>query len=68
MKKYSYWIDTVKINYKISSEIPKNIDVLIVGSGYTGLNTAIEIAKNDRSVCVIDKGQFGEGCSTKNGG
>ena len=68
MKKYSYWLDTVKNNCKYSTEIPKKVDALIIGFGYTGLNAAIEVAKNGRSVCVIDKGGFGDGCSTKNGG
>ena len=68
MKKYSYWLDTVKNNCEYSTEIPKKVDTLIIGFGYTGLNAAIEVAKNGRSVCVTDKGGFGDGCSTKNGG
>ena len=68
MKKYSYWLDTVKNNYENSTEIPKKVDTLIIGFGYTGLNAAIEVAKNGRSVCVSDKGGFGDGGSPKNGG
>ena len=68
MKEYSYWLDTINKDFLIENDLPKKTDVLIVGFGYTGLNAAIEIAKNGRSVCVIDKNDFGCGCSSKNGG
>jgi len=68
MKNYSYWLDTIDYDLPKLSELPKNSDVLIIGFGYTGLNAAIQIAKEGRSVCVIDKNDFGEGCSSKNGG
>ena len=68
MKEYSYWLDTINKDFLKENDLPKKIDVLIVGFGYTGLNAAIEIAKNGRSVCVIDKNDFGNGCSSKNGG
>jgi glycine/D-amino acid oxidase-like deaminating enzyme len=68
MKEYSYWLDTINKDFLKENDLPKKTDVLIVGFGYTGLNAAIEIAKNGRSVCVIDKNDFGCGCSSKNGG
>ena len=68
MKNYSYWLDTINYDFLKSSEIPNNLDVLIVGFGYTGLNAAIQISKEGRSVCVIDKNDLGDGCSSKNGG
>ena len=68
MKEYSYWLDTINKHFLIENDLPKKADVLIVGFGYTGLNAAIEIAKNGRKVCVIDKNDFGCGCSSKNGG
>ena len=46
----------------------KQIDVLVVGSGYTGLNTAIQTARAGRSTLVIDAADIGHGCSTRNGG
>ena len=61
MKNYSYWLDTINYDFLKSSELPNNLDVLIVGFGYTGLNAAIQIAKEGRSVCVIDKNDFGDG-------
>jgi glycine/D-amino acid oxidase-like deaminating enzyme len=43
-------------------------DVVIVGSGYTGLCAALPIARAGRSTLVIDAEDAGWGCSTRNGG
>lgn len=48
--------------------LPKKVDVIVVGSGYTGLHAAIELARGGRSVLVCDAEQIGFGCSTRNGG
>jgi glycine/D-amino acid oxidase-like deaminating enzyme len=47
---------------------PPKVDALIVGSGYTGLNAALQLARGGRDVLVCDGGVIGEGCSTRNGG
>ena len=46
---------------------PIDVDVLVVGSGYTGLSAALTLARNGRSVLVCDAGAIGEGASTRNG-
>ena len=46
----------------------KNADVVIVGSGYTGLNAAIETARGGKTTLVLDSDEIGFGCSTRNGG
>ncbi|MDH4570461.1 FAD-binding oxidoreductase [Pseudomonas sp. BN414] len=43
-------------------------DVCIVGGGYSGLNTAIELAKRGRSVVLLESRQIGWGASGRNGG
>ena len=43
-------------------------DVLVVGSGFTGLYTALHLARGGRQVVVCDAGEIGWGCSTRNGG
>lgn len=43
-------------------------DLVIVGSGYTGLNAALVAARGGRSVLVLDAEDPGFGCSTRNGG
>lgn len=47
---------------------PAKVDALIVGSGYTGLHAALQLARGGREVLVCDAGVIGEGCSTRNGG
>jgi glycine/D-amino acid oxidase-like deaminating enzyme len=48
--------------------LPAKADVVIVGSGYTGLNAAIQTARGGRDTVVIDAESAGWGCSSRNGG
>lgn len=43
-------------------------DVAIVGAGFCGLRSAIELARAGVSTCVVDSGQIGWGASGRNGG
>src|SRR6516164_1572029 len=47
---------------------PARADVAIIGSGYTGLTAAIELARGGRHVVVLDAQDAGWGCSSRNGG
>jgi gamma-glutamylputrescine oxidase len=44
------------------------VDVAIVGSGYTGLGAALELAERGKSVAVLEAGRIGDGASGRNGG
>jgi glycine/D-amino acid oxidase-like deaminating enzyme len=69
MKNINYWVETTpRPEGIVTQDIPSTIDVAIVGSGYTGLNAAIELAKNGASVLVLDQGTIGFGGSSRNGG
>lgn len=48
--------------------LPEQVDVLIVGGGYTGLSAARETAAAGLSTLVLDAGRVGAGCSGRNGG
>lgn len=50
------------------SGLPPSADVVIVGSGYTGLSAAIQTAQHGRHTVVIDAEDVGWGCSSRNGG
>ncbi len=67
-KTQPYWWDDAPRPEPESQDIPKSIDVIIVGSGYTGLNAAIQTARGGRSTLVLDKETIGWGCSSRNGG
>ncbi|MGY2374471.1 NAD(P)/FAD-dependent oxidoreductase [Pseudomonas sp. SDO524_S393] len=45
-----------------------NVDVAIVGAGYTGLSTALHLAERGASVCVLEANEPGWGASGRNGG
>ncbi|ANF56505.1 NAD(P)/FAD-dependent oxidoreductase [Halotalea alkalilenta] len=46
----------------------REVDVAIVGAGFTGLTTALHLAERGVSTAVIDAGQPGWGASGRNGG
>ena len=43
-------------------------DVCIIGGGFSGLNTAIELAERGLSVILLEAHQIGWGASGRNGG
>ncbi len=63
-----YWLDGTPPPGDADTPLPKTADVVIVGSGYTGLNAAIETARAGRTTLVLDAETPGWGCSTRNGG
>ena len=69
MKLTPYWLDTAKPSgdYR-RTEVPQDVDVLIVGAGFTGLSAALELAKHGASVAVIEQHVVGWGASGRNGG
>lgn len=48
--------------------LPATADVVVVGGGYCGLAAAAEMARQGRSVVVVDAHDLGWGASTRNGG
>tara|TARA_R110000868_G_scaffold4419_1_gene27739 strand:- start:7023 stop:8318 length:1296 start_codon:yes stop_codon:yes gene_type:complete len=45
-----------------------NIDICIVGAGYTGLSTGLHLAEKGYKVAIIEGAQVGWGASGRNGG
>ena len=67
-KRDSYWLDDGGDARRTYDTLPKQVDVVIIGSGYTGLNAALETARAGRTTLVLDAEVPGWGCSTRNGG
>ena len=63
-----YWWEESPRPQLAAPPLPKSVDVLVVGSGYTGLNAALVTARAGRSTLIVEKDRVGEGCSTRNGG
>ncbi|SMF80814.1 Glycine/D-amino acid oxidase [Tistlia consotensis] len=53
---------------ELSGALPAAADVVVIGSGYTGLHAAIVTARGGRSTVVLEKEAAGWGCSSRNGG
>lgn len=64
----NYWIDGETLPAASPGPLPSTVDVLVIGSGYTGLAAARETALAGRSTLVVDSGPIGGGCSARNGG
>jgi glycine/D-amino acid oxidase-like deaminating enzyme len=62
-----YWWDAAP-RPRTSPPPPHRTDVVIVGSGFTGLSAALTLLRHGRSVVVLERGVPGYGASTRNGG
>lgn len=63
-----YWWDAAPLTESGSGAPGSAYDVVIVGSGYTGLRAGLTLARAGRSVAVFDKELPGYGASRRNAG
>ncbi|HLI10999.1 MAG TPA: FAD-binding oxidoreductase [Alphaproteobacteria bacterium] len=63
-----YWWDAARPLDEEPESLPAKIDVAVIGAGLTGLNTALVLARAGRGVAVFDKGDLGQGASSRNAG
>ena len=69
MKTIPFWTDDFPRPVDLSvSPQPEEVDVAIVGGGYTGLSAAYTLAKEGARVAVLEQWQIGGGASSVNGG
>ena len=63
-----YWWEAARPGTTHAKDLPDTTEIFIVGSGYSGLSAALELARGGRAVTVVDALAFGEGASSRNGG
>jgi glycine/D-amino acid oxidase-like deaminating enzyme len=63
-----YWWEAFAPQALPPVDLPKSIDVAIVGGGYAGMNAALELHKLGMNCIVLDAAEPGFGGSTRNGG
>jgi glycine/D-amino acid oxidase-like deaminating enzyme len=63
-----FWWDAAPPRELVTPLLPSEVDVAIVGSGYTGLSAALTLARAGSRVHVFDAEHAGYGASTRNAG
>lgn len=63
-----YWWDAARPEPHPTAALASRIDVAVVGSGFTGMRAALELARAGRSVVVLDKDAAGSGAARRNAG
>ena len=63
-----YWWEAYRPAAGELAEVPKEVRVAIVGGGYAGLSTALELVKRGIEAVVLEAEELGFGASTRNGG
>ncbi|MDE0943772.1 MAG: FAD-binding oxidoreductase [Alphaproteobacteria bacterium] len=67
LKTDPYWWEAAPPQL-INDPVPDAADVVVIGGGYAGLSTALELARNGVNVVVLEAEEFGHGASSRNGG
>lgn len=68
LAKAPYWKQPKNLGDSSTEQLPDSADIVIVGSGFTGLSAALLLAREGRHVVVLDAEELGAGASTRNGG
>ena len=63
-----YWWQAYRPQAGDLVDVPHKAHVAIVGGGYAGLATALEVARHGVDAVVLERGELGVGASTRNGG
>ena len=67
-KSTSVWLEGVARPHIDTGPLPGKADIVIIGSGYTGLAAALELKRLGANPVIVDSGAAGCGTSTRNTG
>jgi len=69
MKLAAYWTESAPAFRPAARELPAQVDVAVVGGGFTGLSAALALARRGASVVVLEAGErVAAEASGRNGG
>lgn len=70
LKTVPFWTDQVPrpSQLPVAQALPEEVDVAIIGGGFTGLNAARILGQHGISVAVLEQHSIGWGASSRNGG
>ena len=69
MNQQIYWHTTTRMPDDSNlAPLPENVDVAVIGGGYTGLSAARTLAKAGATAAVLEANTIGWGASSRNGG
>lgn len=68
LKLEPYWWEAAPRPSLPIFDLPRRVDVAVVGSGYTGLSAALTLARAGREVLVLEAESAGWGASSRNQG
>jgi len=63
-----YWWHETLVDDHPAIELPKSVDVAVIGSGFTGCSAALTLARGGREVLLFEANQPGSGASSRNAG
>lgn len=68
VKYQPYWWDAAPYTSLPPVELPKSVDVVVMGAGYVGLSAALTLARGGRDVLVCEMGAVSNGGASRNQG
>lgn len=69
MKQVPYWQDTASLFLgAVSGPVEGEVDVAVIGGGFTGLSAALALGQRGASVAVLEAGRVVSAASGRNGG
>ena len=68
LQEYNYWLTTANFPKAQTRPLPERVDVVVIGSGFTGLSAARSLAKRGAKVAILESETIGWGASSRNGG